>query len=105
MLAELGKMLHAAAGLDLVSPNLYARLVGKPATGGPGVIIDPGGDPKKSVLYLKLGPNPPFGSQMPLTGPKLDDSTIECVAEWISMGAGVDASSALDSSGGMTDAD
>jgi hypothetical protein len=71
------------ASLDLQKPDPFARLKGKPATGGPGVIIDPGGDPMKSDLYLKLTPNPPFFSRMPNNGTTLDDATIACVAQWI----------------------
>jgi hypothetical protein len=74
--------------LDLESPDPYQRLVGQMAHGGPGVIIDPGGDPQKSVLYLKLTPFPPFGSQMPLAGAKLDDASLACMANWISSNAG-----------------
>jgi hypothetical protein len=70
--------------LDLESPDPYGRLVGQMAHGGPGVIIDPRGDPQKSILYLKLEPFPPFGSQMPLAGAKLDDASLACVASWIS---------------------
>jgi hypothetical protein len=72
------------AGLDLESPDPHGRLVGKPAMGGPGVLIDPGRDPQKSVLYLKLTPSPPFGAQMPQTGLKLDGESLDCVAQWIS---------------------
>jgi hypothetical protein len=75
-----------AAGLDLVSPNVFGRLVGKNASGGPGVLIDPGGSPQKSVLYLKLLPSPPFGAQMPFAGDKLDAATLACVAAWIASG-------------------
>jgi hypothetical protein len=77
-----------AANLDLVSAGVYARLSGRAAAGGPGVLIDPGGEPQKSVLYLKLTNSPPFGSQMPLTGTKLDAATLACVASWISTGGG-----------------
>jgi hypothetical protein len=70
-------------GLDLESPDVLGRLEGKPARGGPGVLIDPGGDPSRSVLYLKLTPDPPFGTQMPAVGAKLDDPTMACVASWI----------------------
>jgi hypothetical protein len=85
------------AGLDLESPDVRARLMGAAATGGPGVLVDPGGDPQKSVLYLKLTPAPPFGAQMPLTGAKLDDATLSCVAQWIAAPVdGADASTASD---------
>ena len=80
-----------AAGLDLVSPDVHARLTGKAANGGPGVLVDPGGDPDASVLYLKLTASPPFGSRMPLAGDPLDDATLACVAAWIpSPDAGAD---------------
>jgi hypothetical protein len=84
-----------AGSLDLQAPDIYMRLAGKPATGGPGVLIDPGGNPDASVLYLKLTPTPPFGLQMPLTGAKLDTKTLACFASWIKMeGHPVDAGDA-----------
>jgi hypothetical protein len=68
--------------LDLGSPDIVSRLSGKKAVGGPGLLIDPK-DPAKSVLYTKLGSTPPFLSQMPLTGAKLDASTQACFLSWI----------------------
>ena len=56
------------------------------ASGGPGNLIDPSGDPSRSVLYEVLGSSPPFGAQMPLTGTKLDTAQLACVAAWISSG-------------------
>ena len=53
-----------AEALDLVSPDVAARLVGVPASEGAGLLIDPG-TPSDSVLYTKLLPNPPFGARMP----------------------------------------
>jgi hypothetical protein len=79
-----------AAQLDLVSPDLYSRLVGKNASTGPGVLIDPGHSPEKSVLYLKLTSMPPFGSQMPFTGAKLDATALACVSNWITSGGSID---------------
>jgi hypothetical protein len=75
------------AGLDLQSPGLPGRLVGKMASGGPGVLIDPGGDPDKSVLYLKLTSMPPYGLQMPEIGQKLDDAEMACMRAWVSSSA------------------
>jgi hypothetical protein len=75
---------NAMANLDLESPDLLRRLTGQMAQGGPGVIIDPGGDPNKSILYLKLKPDPPFLAQMPFAAPKLDDGSIACIGSWIS---------------------
>jgi hypothetical protein len=97
-------------GLDLEAPNPFARLVGQKATGGNGVIIDSGGDPNQSVLYLKLKSPPPFGAQMPLNSPKLDDQTVACVGDWITeqsklldAGSPGDAGGSLDggTNGGM----
>lgn len=90
-----------AAGLDLSSPDVYARLAGKVASGGPGMLVDPSGNPTTSVLYLKLTSKPPFGAQMPLTGAKLDPASLACVASWItSQGAACDAAApAPDGSG------
>jgi hypothetical protein len=84
------------AGLDLASPGLPGRLVGKMASGGPGFLIDPSGDPDKSILYSKLTATPPYGLQMPMVGPKLDDTEMACMRAWISSsvgGAGIDAGS------------
>jgi hypothetical protein len=59
------------------------------------MLIDPDGNPEDSILYLKLTPNPPFGSQMPLVGEKLDPTTLACVGEWImTEGRHVDAGGA-----------
>jgi hypothetical protein len=89
-----------SAGLDLESPGIRARLTGRAAAGGPGVLVDPGGDPQKSVLYLKLTPNPPFGSQMPLAGAKFAGSDLACVAAWIAAPAAVDDAGAEAGGGG-----
>jgi hypothetical protein len=70
-----------ARGLDLQSPGVAARLVGVPATEGPGLLIDPSA-PSSSVLYTKLTTKPPFGARMPL-GSALDEPTIACVLTWI----------------------
>jgi hypothetical protein len=84
-----------AGSLDLESPDLYQRLAGQRASGGPGMLIDPNGNPQDSILYLKLTPNPPFGSQMPLVGEKLDPATLACVGDWImAEGRHVDAGAA-----------
>jgi hypothetical protein len=89
-----------SAGLNLESPAVRARLTGRAATGGPGVLVDPGGDPQKSVLYLKLTPNPPFGSQMPLAGTKLGGSDLACVAAWIASPAAPGDDAGADAGGG-----
>jgi len=70
-----------AAGLDLVSPGVGARLYGRPAAGGPGLLIDPG-NPDGSVLIRKLTSTPPFGAQQP-PGAPLDPATIDCIRRWV----------------------
>ncbi len=75
-----------AEALDLVSPDVVARLVGVPASEGAGLLIDPG-TPSDSVLYTKLLPNPPFGARMP-TGAALDEATTQCVLAWVTSVAG-----------------
>jgi len=94
---------HSAAvrtqGLDLVSPNLASRLVGRPATEGPGLLIDPV-SPFASVLYTKLSSTPPFGVRMPFAKPALDAATIACVLDWITAQAEPDGGAI---SGGAAD--
>jgi hypothetical protein len=88
-------------GLDLQSPDVGTRLVGVPARGGPGLLIDSSA-PSSSVLYTKLTSTPPFGARMPLTG-ALDDPTIACVLAWIahpSNDAGSSGSGTLEAGGG-----
>jgi hypothetical protein len=70
-----------AQGLDLESPGVGARLAGACARGG-GLLVDPA-SPKASVLYTKLGADPPFDARMPLGKPPLDDATVACVLQWI----------------------
>jgi hypothetical protein len=68
------------ASLDLQSPDVDARLVGKPATGGDGLLIDPLYT-DGSVLIRKLTPAPPFGEQQP-PGAPLDTFTLDCIRAW-----------------------
>jgi hypothetical protein len=70
---------HVAA-LDLESPNVDTRLVGTPATGGDGLLIDPSYT-DGSVLIRKLTPAPPFGAQQP-PGAPLDALSIDCIRAW-----------------------
>jgi hypothetical protein len=73
---------NKAQGLDLASPGVSSRLVDVPATEGSGLLVDPSA-PSKSVLYLKLTSNPPFGARMPLGATSLDASTLACVLAWV----------------------
>jgi len=70
------------ANLDLESPGLPARLVGKTAHGGPGLLIDPQ-NPAQSVLLLKVTSNPPFQFQMPLGAPPLSPDEMACLQAWV----------------------
>ena len=70
-----------AAGLDLISPGLSARLVGVAARGGAGLLIDPD-NPDGSVLVRKLTPQPPFLAQQP-PGAPLDPASIDCIRRWV----------------------
>ncbi|MEO1228563.1 MAG: hypothetical protein AAFZ18_06640 [Myxococcota bacterium] len=46
------------------------------------------GSPCRSILYLKTGGNPPFGSRMPFDGPPLlSSSQRQMIADWIAEGA------------------
>ena len=92
-----------AQNLDLQSPDVAARLVGVPATGGAGLLVDPM-SPEQSVLYAKLSPSPPYGARMPSGKEPLDDATIACILRWIAAGADAATSSGEDS-GADTDAD
>jgi hypothetical protein len=74
------------AGLDLESPGLPGRLVGRKCTGGPGFLIDKD-HPDQSVMYTKVTSTPPFNFQMPLGGSPLDDDQIGCIKEWVEAAA------------------
>ncbi len=41
----------------------------------------------ESLIVLKLGPEPPFGDQMPLQNPPLNDIQIDLIKNWINDGA------------------
>jgi hypothetical protein len=78
---------HAASStfLDLMSPNVEQRLVGKTSTTDEckddGVYVSSdGGD---SLLLKKLEEQPPCGSKMPLVGGDLTDADITCVEDWV----------------------
>ncbi|MBV9948799.1 MAG: hypothetical protein JOZ69_18270, partial [Myxococcales bacterium] len=71
-----------AGNLDLGSPGLLARLVDKPASGGPGKLID-SSNPAQSVLLLKAAPNPPFGMRMPFGRAPLNPELTQCLQDWV----------------------
>lgn len=70
-----------AGKLDLASPGVAGRLIRVPASGGPGLLIDPL-DPDASVLVRSLTPKPAFGKQQP-PGAPLDPKTIDCIRGWV----------------------
>jgi hypothetical protein len=72
----------AQQGLDLESPGVAARVVGVSAKECSVTLADPK-NPEGSLLYTKLGPNPPCGSQMPIARPVLSATDVACVKAWI----------------------
>lgn len=87
-----------SAGLDLSAGQddlgqLAARLVGAPAGGsiceGSSLPqIDPGFDPMRSLLYVKVaGGEELCGRTMPLVGNALSDQRLCAIREWIACGA------------------
>jgi hypothetical protein len=91
-----------AGGLDLVSPKLAQRLIGVPANGGAGALIDLR-DPESSVLLTKLGDRPPFGARMPSGRPAIDAASYACVHAWVY--AFVPLKTPVDAGGPALDAD
>ncbi len=90
-----------AGGLDLVTPEVAARVVGVPAVGpactDSGLILAVPTDPGASLLFRKISGTPPCGSSMPLGGDRLTPKEVSCVKEWISTlhaGDGPDAGAA-----------
>ncbi|WP_437678363.1 nucleotide-binding protein [Sorangium sp. So ce131] len=71
-----------AAGLDLVTLGLDARVVGRPAQTCEGALADPA-RPEESVLYVKLTEAPGCGARMPLGAAPLLPDEMACVSAWI----------------------
>lgn len=68
--------------LDLESPNVAERVVGKVANSCFGILADPE-NPEASVLYEKLLDAPLCGDRMPFGVDPLSASEITCVRDWI----------------------
>jgi len=85
--------------LDLESPGVAARLIGRRAAAcGQRALVDPN-DPERSALLLKLRAAPPCGDRMPLGTPALSNEEIACVRAWIiRRGEEPDAGTAPDAS-------
>jgi len=86
-----------AQKLDLILPDVAARVVGVQATECIGPLADPN-DPEGSVLYIKIAPGPTCGSRMPF-GTSLSDPEIACVKEWIAAQTPVASTSSGSSTG------
>jgi hypothetical protein len=72
-----------AAGLDLHSPGVAARLMNRRARCG-GLLLDPE-EPEASLLYVKTGIDVPEDcpTTMPLVGDPLTDVQRACLLSWI----------------------
>jgi hypothetical protein len=102
-----GGACHAGAtqqsNLDLASPNVAQRLLGKSAIGGGGLLLDPT-NPEASVVYTKMTSTPPFGARMPSAPAQpLDDATTACVLTWVKTAA--QPGTPLDDGGSDAEAD
>lgn len=73
---------NPAAGLDLASAGVAARLVGQTSAACPGQVLVVAGDPQASYLLDKLGSSPACGKQMPMSG-ALPADEYNCVSTWI----------------------
>jgi hypothetical protein len=74
-----------AAGLDLVTPGVAARVSGVASASNDcnGAMLAVPGDPATSLMYTKVSASPPCGSRMPLAQDPLSDEEIGCIATWI----------------------
>ncbi len=96
--------------LDLQSPGVAARLIGRrSAACGQRALVDPN-DPERSALLLKLRAAPPCGDRMPLGTPPLSNEEVACVRAWIirrgeepDAGTTPDASTSAPADTGVTD--
>jgi hypothetical protein len=87
-----------ASNLDLVSPDVASRVVGKTALACKAPLADPA-DPEASVIFIKISPGDMCGSRMPL-GAALPDDEIACVKDWIADQTPAASTSAGTGSGG-----
>ncbi len=77
-----------AAGLDLQSPGVLARLSGAGAVTCPGRVLVVPGRPSQSYLLDKLGPSPACGRTMPLGAAPLSADEVSCLRRWVSLAMG-----------------
>lgn len=70
--------------LDLASPGMPGRLVGRASNGYPGLLLIDPSNPANSLMYTKTTSNPPGnGFQMPLALDPLTDVQAACLLDWV----------------------
>lgn len=69
--------------LDLQSPGVAERLIGRRAAACGGRSLADPNDPDRSALVLKLRARPPCGDRMPLGSPPLTPEEVACVRAWV----------------------
>jgi hypothetical protein len=69
--------------LDLASPGMPGRLVGRASNGYPGLLLIDPVNPDNSLLYTKTLAVPPGGFQMPLALDPLTDIESACLLDWV----------------------
>ncbi len=75
-------------GEDTENPSeLYMDDFGSLLKGGKHGAPIVAGKPEKSILYLKLSAEPPFGKQMPRGRKKMPPEAIQTIRDWILQGA------------------
>lgn len=90
-----------AGGLDLVSPNLAARIVNVPGSSAcSGIVLADPDNPEESLIYRKLESEPPCGVQMPREAEPLTAHERECVAQWLGSLTGTNTGTGTGSGGG-----
>jgi len=86
----------APQGLQLDAAHSYELLVGVPSSEEPSLQRVKPGDPDHSYLVLKIQGSPGIqGGRMPLGGPYLPQSTIDTIRQWVTDGALMSQSMAL----------
>ncbi|MFO0763190.1 MAG: hypothetical protein U0359_42525 [Byssovorax sp.] len=72
----------AAAGLDLASAGVFERMYGRRSGACDTFLVSPDG-PAQSLLVQKIDGTTTCGARMPLGDPKLSDTEVTCVEQWI----------------------
>ncbi len=74
--------------LALLEGESHAGLVNQRSVQDPDLTIVVPGDSGSSLLFLKVSSNsPPVGERMPFGGPRLAQSDIDLIRDWIDQGA------------------